>query len=140
VHGVRAPLGEVLKRKLPRVTSSREQHTAMREIVHIQGGQCGNQIGAKFWEVRSVVSFAGGAPSAERQTQRTAEIQASVIIQHSYCNAPALDRTFAACAQHPCVTHQLLAPRSSAQWLDEWPAGMPGVTPAIQDRSGAGGL
>ena len=22
----------------------------MREIVHIQGGQCGNQIGAKFWE------------------------------------------------------------------------------------------
>jgi hypothetical protein len=24
----------------------------MREIVHIQGGQCGNQIGAKFWEVR----------------------------------------------------------------------------------------
>lgn len=24
---------------------------AMREIVHIQGGQCGNQIGAKFWEV-----------------------------------------------------------------------------------------
>merc|ERR1712139_236700 len=28
-------------------------HTSatMREIVHIQGGQCGNQIGAKFWEV-----------------------------------------------------------------------------------------
>ncbi|PNH02713.1 Tubulin beta chain [Tetrabaena socialis] len=25
----------------------------MREIVHIQGGQCGNQIGAKFWEVVS---------------------------------------------------------------------------------------
>ncbi|KAH8094193.1 hypothetical protein JL720_4185 [Aureococcus anophagefferens] len=25
----------------------------MREIVHIQGGQCGNQIGAKFWEVIS---------------------------------------------------------------------------------------
>jgi tubulin beta len=24
-----------------------------REIVHIQGGQCGNQIGAKFWEVIS---------------------------------------------------------------------------------------
>lgn len=24
----------------------------MREIVHIQAGQCGNQIGAKFWEVR----------------------------------------------------------------------------------------
>ena len=25
----------------------------MREIVHIQGGQCGHQIGAKFWEVIS---------------------------------------------------------------------------------------
>ena len=24
---------------------------AMRELVSIQGGQCGNQIGAKFWEV-----------------------------------------------------------------------------------------
>ncbi|KAI4372081.1 hypothetical protein MLD38_010363 [Melastoma candidum] len=23
----------------------------MREILHIQGGQCGNQIGAKYWEV-----------------------------------------------------------------------------------------
>ncbi|CAJ1393685.1 unnamed protein product [Effrenium voratum] len=31
------------------------QHTEdghlMRELVHVQGGQCGNQIGAKFWEV-----------------------------------------------------------------------------------------
>ncbi|XP_014769976.1 tubulin beta chain [Octopus bimaculoides] len=26
----------------------------MREIVHIQAGQCGNQIGSKFWEVISV--------------------------------------------------------------------------------------
>ena len=25
----------------------------MREIVHVQAGQCGNQIGAKFWEVIS---------------------------------------------------------------------------------------
>ena len=25
----------------------------MREIVSIQGGQCGNQIGSKFWEVIS---------------------------------------------------------------------------------------
>ena len=24
----------------------------MREIVHVQVGQCGNQIGVKFWEVR----------------------------------------------------------------------------------------
>ena len=26
--------------------------SAMRELVSIQGGQCGNQIGAKFWEAR----------------------------------------------------------------------------------------
>ena len=25
----------------------------MREIVHMQAGQCGNQIGAKFWEIIS---------------------------------------------------------------------------------------
>lgn len=29
----------------------------MREIVHIQVGQCGNQIGAKFWETISQVLF-----------------------------------------------------------------------------------
>ena len=25
----------------------------MREIIHLQAGQCGNQIGSKFWEVIS---------------------------------------------------------------------------------------
>merc|ERR1712033_35292 len=35
-----------------RCFSSRYQ-SKMREIVHIQAGQCGNQIGAKFWEVIS---------------------------------------------------------------------------------------
>ena len=25
----------------------------MREIVHLQTGQCGNQVGSKFWEVLS---------------------------------------------------------------------------------------
>ena len=27
----------------------------MREIVHVQAGQCGNQIGAKFWEIIRLV-------------------------------------------------------------------------------------
>ena len=27
--------------------------STMREIVHVQAGQCGNQIGAKFWEIIS---------------------------------------------------------------------------------------
>ena len=35
----------------------------MREIVHIQGGQCGNQIGAKFWEVRQTVAKSSTVPS-----------------------------------------------------------------------------
>jgi tubulin beta len=30
-----------------------EKLKKMREIVHIQVGQCGNQIGSKFWEVIS---------------------------------------------------------------------------------------
>ncbi|CAL5434073.1 unnamed protein product [Camellia sinensis] len=30
---------------------SPESSVKMREILHVQGGQCGNQIGAKFWEV-----------------------------------------------------------------------------------------
>ena len=28
----------------------------MREIVHLQAGQCGNQIGSKFWQVRRIQS------------------------------------------------------------------------------------
>ena len=36
------------------------QLAEMRELVHIQGGQCGNQIGAKFWEVRSMNLIDGG--------------------------------------------------------------------------------
>merc|ERR1712107_278827 len=31
----------------------RTQTFRMREIVHVQAGQCGNQIGAKFWEIIS---------------------------------------------------------------------------------------
>merc|ERR1712222_127009 len=37
-------------------TPREETHNAaaaMREIVHLQTGQCGNQIGAKFWEIIS---------------------------------------------------------------------------------------
>ena len=35
-------------------TPTPHHHTLkMRELVHIQAGQCGNQIGSKFWEVIS---------------------------------------------------------------------------------------
>jgi len=30
-----------------------QHHTIMREIVHLQVGQCGNQTGTKFWEAVS---------------------------------------------------------------------------------------
>merc|ERR1712178_54026 len=36
-----------------RATLTHTTTVNMREIVHIQAGQCGNQIGAKFWEVIS---------------------------------------------------------------------------------------
>lgn len=38
----------------------------MREIVHLQAGQCGNQIGAKFWEVRKQKNRARGLPRRGR--------------------------------------------------------------------------
>ncbi|PWZ33784.1 Tubulin beta-6 chain [Zea mays] len=42
-----------LARSAPVASQFGSSHTSakMREILHIQGGQCGNQIGAKFWEV-----------------------------------------------------------------------------------------
>ena len=36
----------------------------MRELVHVQAGQCGNQIGAKFWEV---IADEHGTNSTDRQ-------------------------------------------------------------------------
>jgi hypothetical protein len=33
------------------LTHLRHYHSKMREILHVQGGQCGNQIGSKLWEV-----------------------------------------------------------------------------------------
>jgi len=55
--------------------------TTRREIVHIQAGQCGNQIGAKFWEVRRETREArevgategGGAAIASRTGASDAE-------------------------------------------------------------------
>merc|ERR1712062_852369 len=38
---------------IQRAAASQVSHGNMREIVHIQAGQCGNQIGAKFWEIIS---------------------------------------------------------------------------------------
>merc|ERR1712088_911778 len=34
-------------------TNTTHHRDTMREIVHLQAGQCGNQIGAKFWEIIS---------------------------------------------------------------------------------------
>ncbi|EFN73922.1 Tubulin beta chain [Camponotus floridanus] len=41
----------VAKRRFRKVKAINEAN--MREIAHLQAGQCGNQIGAKFWEVIS---------------------------------------------------------------------------------------
>ncbi|KAK7801778.1 hypothetical protein U0070_027499 [Myodes glareolus] len=39
--------------RCPPASQLKPFEVSMREIVHIQAGQCGNQIGAKFWEVIS---------------------------------------------------------------------------------------
>jgi hypothetical protein len=41
-----------------------------REIVHIQAGQCGNQIGAKFWEVRARARRRANAGARESRDAR----------------------------------------------------------------------
>uniref|UniRef100_A0A453SY06 Tubulin beta chain n=1 Tax=Aegilops tauschii subsp. strangulata TaxID=200361 RepID=A0A453SY06_AEGTS len=42
----------------------------MREILHIQGGQCGNQIGAKFWEVLERINVYYNEASGGRYVPR----------------------------------------------------------------------
>lgn len=44
-----------------------------REIVHIQVGQCGNQIGAKFWEIIS--NEHGIMPSGEYEGESDLQIE-----------------------------------------------------------------
>uniref|UniRef100_A0A672TSJ9 Tubulin beta chain n=1 Tax=Strigops habroptila TaxID=2489341 RepID=A0A672TSJ9_STRHB len=50
-RGARPPQRRVRER--PEDVRAPADTGTMREIVHIQAGQCGNQIGAKFWEVIS---------------------------------------------------------------------------------------
>ncbi|RYR41252.1 hypothetical protein Ahy_A08g037654 [Arachis hypogaea] len=47
--------------------------TAMREILHVQGGQCGNQIGSKFWEV--ICDEHGIDPTGKYNGQASSDIQ-----------------------------------------------------------------
>ena len=44
-----------------------------REIVHIQAGQCGNQVGAKFWEIIS--NEHGIQPNGEYQGESDLQIE-----------------------------------------------------------------
>jgi tubulin beta len=59
----------------------------MREIVHIQAGQCGNQIGAKFWEVSNISyqeqleSLGGDSVSLSIQSIRFLRFFASSILR-----------------------------------------------------------
>ena len=41
---------------------------SMREIVHLQAGQCGNQAGAKFWEIISHEHGIGSTGSYEGES------------------------------------------------------------------------
>uniref|UniRef100_A0A672U7F5 Tubulin/FtsZ GTPase domain-containing protein n=1 Tax=Strigops habroptila TaxID=2489341 RepID=A0A672U7F5_STRHB len=61
----------------------------MREIVHLQIGQCGNQIGSKFWEVISDehgIDIAGNYyGGASLQLERI-----NVYFNEAYCKCSAL--------------------------------------------------
>ena len=69
VAWVDAFLGPSLTMMLPRVC----RPSRMRELVHMQAGQCGNQIGAKFWEVRA------------QHGERCAHTKSFVDAQHVSC-------------------------------------------------------
>ena len=43
----------------------------MREIVHIQAGQAGNQVGAKFWEVRGAKKRGRKRPETDERDRST---------------------------------------------------------------------
>ncbi|OAE20114.1 hypothetical protein AXG93_3818s1120 [Marchantia polymorpha subsp. ruderalis] len=52
----------------------------MREILHIQGGQCGNQIGAKFWEV--ICDEHGINPSGEYRGDSDLQLERINVYYH----------------------------------------------------------
>ncbi|RWR79778.1 tubulin beta chain [Cinnamomum micranthum f. kanehirae] len=60
----------------------------MREILHVQGGQCGNQIGSKFWEV---VCDEHGIDSTGRYTG-TSDLQLERV--NVYYNEASCGRSF----------------------------------------------
>ncbi|TYG70081.1 hypothetical protein ES288_D05G283500v1 [Gossypium darwinii] len=49
----------------------------MREILHVQGGQCGNQIGSKFWEV--ICDEHGVDPMGRYQGDGSSDLQLECI-------------------------------------------------------------
>ena len=56
-----------------------------REIVHIQAGQCGNQIGAKFWEM--IADEHGVDPSGEYKGEyeiQEERIEVTIILIYSH--------------------------------------------------------
>ena len=65
-----------------------------REILHIQGGQCGNQIGAKFWEV--VCDEHGIDPTG--RYQGTSDLQLERV--NIYYNEASCGEICAPCCAH----------------------------------------
>ena len=54
----------------------------MREIVHVQGGQCGNQIGAKFWEVVSDEHGIHTVNQVARRASVMQEVACQLMVLH----------------------------------------------------------
>ena len=58
-------------------TTTTTMGDARREIVHIQAGQCGNQIGAKFWEVRANARRRSNASARESRARGASQPNAA---------------------------------------------------------------
>jgi len=86
---------------------------AMREIVAIQAGQCGNQIGAKFWEVsRSPCCPSCRLPLAEADTATQRALcchRRAVRCPDCACASPGLGRLL--CRRPQCVIESMSSPR-----------------------------
>ena len=63
-----------------------------REIVHLQAGQCGNQMGTKFWEVVCDEHGIGG--DGEYCGYVRKNLTASSALPHFSCNPPSTQMIF----------------------------------------------
>ena len=109
----------------PKPLQPRPPPATMREIVHIQGGQCGNQIGAKFWEVRpGAGARAGLTPAPGPRAHNAASPRRRWCATSTVWTPPAPTMATATCswsASTSTSTRPLaVSGRSQGPWEASW--------------------